>query len=280
MSERKFHLLLSPLFTATLFLLLANDFVFKSLFHNWITGKLSDFSGLFTFFLFWIAFFPHRSKVVGGMIAVSFAFWKSAWSKPLIDWVNCFAPYRVGRVTDWGDLLALIVLPGAAFYAKRYVEPATSNPLWIKVRHSMFYIVCGLSVFAFTATQFVNDRRVSVYREYEFALEKSDLVSHLHLIGLQEVRHWRSSDDIARALKLSEEDRNNYDLVLSARLCQSSVTAHITLHDKKGKTMLKLHSIRFWCNQHTPQHNEEGLQIFERSVIEKLQAKQNLEISK
>lgn len=37
--------------------------------------------------------------------------------------------------------------------------------------------------------------------------------------------------------------------------------------------VLKLKGIRFWCDQHTPQRDEEVLQIFEREVIEKLRAK-------
>lgn len=283
MSERKLHLLVSPLFVTALFLLLANDFIFKPLFHNWGTGKLSDFAGLFAFFIFWAAFFPRRNKVIGIMIATGFVFWKSAWSEPIIDWWNSFGLYQVSRITDWSDLLALVMLPGANSYARRYAESlstTTSNSLWVKARQPTLFVISALSVFAFTATQFVNDRKVSIQREYEFAMEKSDLISQLHNIGLQEVRYWRSSDDYARALNISEEDRNNYDLIPAARLCQSSMTAHVTFHDKNGKTVLKLSGIRFWCNQYTPQFNEKGLQIFERDVIEKLRAKQKPEVSK
>ncbi len=63
-NSRQLQILLSPEFLIGLLLLLMNDFVFKELFHNWLTGKLSDFAGLFIFPLFWSALFPKRKALI------------------------------------------------------------------------------------------------------------------------------------------------------------------------------------------------------------------------
>jgi len=44
-------------FVICLGLLLLNDFYLKFEYHNWLTGKLSDFCGLFIFPVFWSAIF-------------------------------------------------------------------------------------------------------------------------------------------------------------------------------------------------------------------------------
>jgi hypothetical protein len=276
MSNRQTNLLLSPAFLVALGLLLANDFVFKPLLHNWFTGKLSDFAGLFAFSIFWSAFFPRRNRIVGAVITAGFVFWKSAWSQPLIDYWNNLALYHIGRVVDATDLIALAVLPGADFYTRRCAEQQASTThhiLSIQVRRLAICLMCGLSIFAFAATKFVNDRTASVHQEYEFALAKPDLLAKLHNIGLAEIRYWRSSDELARTFHETEEDRNNYDLIPVTKFCKSSITAHVTLHERGGKTVLKLSGIRFWCDKQTPQYDEEVLQIFEQEVIEKLRAK-------
>lgn len=55
MQKRNFSILVSPGFLLCLCLLLLNDFILKSEFHNALTGKLSDFAGLFIFPLFFSA---------------------------------------------------------------------------------------------------------------------------------------------------------------------------------------------------------------------------------
>ena len=47
-----FYILLSPGFIIATVLLVVNDFFLKPVYHNWLTGKLSDFAGLFMFSLF------------------------------------------------------------------------------------------------------------------------------------------------------------------------------------------------------------------------------------
>jgi len=49
---RRPYILVSSGFLAGLSVLLVNDFVLKQIFHNWLTGKLSDLAGLFIFPMF------------------------------------------------------------------------------------------------------------------------------------------------------------------------------------------------------------------------------------
>lgn len=63
---------LNPFFLLSLALLLLNDFFLKAYFHNWITGKLSDVTGLFVFSQFFIGLFPHLRKEI--IISTAFFF--------------------------------------------------------------------------------------------------------------------------------------------------------------------------------------------------------------
>lgn len=105
-----------PLPIGALALLLANDFVLKPAFHNAVTGKLSDFAGLFLFALCGFALFPHRRKLVVALTAVGFALWKSALSQPGIDGWNALGIFPIDRVVDATDLVALLILPIAWLY--------------------------------------------------------------------------------------------------------------------------------------------------------------------
>jgi hypothetical protein len=99
--------LASPAFIAALALLVTNDFLLKPMFHNWTTGKLSDFAGLFALAIFCATFSPRRPLFIGVGITAAFAFWKSVASQPLIDWLNGFAPFPIARTVDYTDLWAL-----------------------------------------------------------------------------------------------------------------------------------------------------------------------------
>ncbi len=81
----RLRILASPLFILFLVLLLVNDFYLKGAFHNALTGKLSDFSGLFIFPIFWSAIFPKRKALIFIATALLFAFWKSEYSTGLIQ---------------------------------------------------------------------------------------------------------------------------------------------------------------------------------------------------
>lgn len=107
---------LSNGFIVGLFILFCNDFFLKEIFHNWLTGKLSDFAGLFVFAIFWAALLPRKPKIIYVAVAAFFIFWKSPLSQPLIESINTIAFLNYNRVIDWTDLIALTILPLAYWY--------------------------------------------------------------------------------------------------------------------------------------------------------------------
>jgi len=114
----------SPAFIASLALLVLNDFVLKPVFHNALTGKLSDFAGLFALTLFVATLCPSYRRVAGWAIAAAFTFWKTSYAESLIEAWNAVAPFAVGRTVDLTDLVALPMIALAVWAAPR-VEPWT-----------------------------------------------------------------------------------------------------------------------------------------------------------
>ncbi len=100
------RLLSSTGFLTGLALLLANDWLFKPVFHNGLTGKLSDFAGLFIFPLFWTALFPRHKTLIFSATAVLFVFWKTPLSQSWLDVWNSWGLWPLSRVEDAGDLWA------------------------------------------------------------------------------------------------------------------------------------------------------------------------------
>ena len=138
--------LASPALIAALVLLVTNDYFLKPMFHNWATGKLSDFAGLLALAIFCATFSPRRRLSIGVAITAAFAFWKSGLSQPLIDAFNGLAPFPVSRTVDYSDLSAVPVV-WLGLWADRAIEP------WPLPRTARL-AVGVFALFAFTATSF------------------------------------------------------------------------------------------------------------------------------
>ena len=144
--KRQYNLLLHPAFLVSLFLLLLNDISLKYEFHNSITGKLSDFCGLFAFVIFWLALIPGRKKSVIISIALFFTWWKSPLSTPFIQGWNETMPFSIARVIDYGDLFALVVLPIALKISQNHFDPK------IRYRRLFIPLVGTIALFSFCFT--------------------------------------------------------------------------------------------------------------------------------
>ena len=94
-------------FLLALGLLLANDFWLKPAFPGFITGKLSDFAGIAVVAIPLLAAFPARAWAIYIAIGGAFLWWKSPASSAFITLANDVLPWRIGRVVDYTDLLAL-----------------------------------------------------------------------------------------------------------------------------------------------------------------------------
>lgn len=151
--QRRFDLLGTPLFVASIFLLALNDFILKASFHNWVTGKLSDFAGLIGLLLFACALWPSRRWAIATIISICFVGWKSPYSQPVIDLLNCVLPLSFGRTPDYSDCIALPSVWLVCLFMPRL------NP-WT-VRRSLKTALAVLSLFLFTATSYIPVHRTT-----------------------------------------------------------------------------------------------------------------------
>ena len=181
MNKSQGNLFFHPLFLSSLALLLLNDLFFKYQFHNWLTGKLSDFAGLLVFSIFFITIFPSRKKLVLILIALLFCWWKSSLSTPLIYFLNTKSGIPINRVIDYTDLFALFILP-LALYLKpvKYKETV--------LRKCIAYIIAFISVTAFTATslprKLADNNKVQLDKYIRTKKDKTTIIKRLEEQGL------------------------------------------------------------------------------------------------
>jgi hypothetical protein len=105
MPRSRINLLLHPFFLLSLFLLIANDHWWKHSYPSALTGKISDFAGVFVFAVFLIACFRFKRIYAVMATGILFCFWKSPLSGPFVEF------FGLARVVDYTDLFALFILP-------------------------------------------------------------------------------------------------------------------------------------------------------------------------
>lgn len=128
-----------PVFLVSLLILLLNDLILKTFFHNDLTGKLSDFAGLLAFPFFWSALFPKGTKEIHIGVVLFFCFWKSPFSEAF---VNFFGFYRV---VDFSDYIALVSVFISFQLVKQEFKTFKVQPIFLK-------LIFLLSCFSFIAT--------------------------------------------------------------------------------------------------------------------------------
>ena len=172
MKRNKF-LLLNYVFVVSIILLFINDHFLKLHFHNWFTGKFSDFLGMIIFPLF-LAYIFRRLRTFSIFISfVLFIFWKSPFSEGFIDFYNHISPIAVARVVDYTDFIAFIflVIPFLLIKYDSLLQP-------FKIRKINPALVLVPSVFVMMATspppyyRFGSDGLVS-FQDYSFKMQKS-----------------------------------------------------------------------------------------------------------
>lgn len=151
-------------FLVCLTILLLNDFYLKTEYHNWLTGKLSDFCGLFIFVSLWTALFSNKKLAIYFSTALLFVIWKSPYSQSFIDFFSQ-SFYPIHRVVDVTDLVALAILPVAFYY-----KPALNTRL--KINPIPFAL---LTVFSFCATSVPEPTQV--FEQPQYLLFKSGITA-------------------------------------------------------------------------------------------------------
>lgn len=165
-------ILISFYFLLGLFILLLNDFYLKNQFHNDLTGKISDFAGLFIFPIFWTALFPKFKNVIFILTGILFVIWKSSLSQFFIDEWNYFMPFSIDRVVDYSDLIALSILPLSNYFISN-----CHSDYQIKM-NPVFPLI--LSCFAFMATS--QRQYVDINKVYTLDISKDTLQARLNRI--------------------------------------------------------------------------------------------------
>jgi hypothetical protein len=180
MRTRPYTLLLHPVFLISLALLLLNDFYLKYEFHNWLTGKLSDFAGLFVFAIFLVILFAKYRKPVFIFCILFFCWWKSPLSSSFIYFFNYHLSLPLQRVVDYTDLFALFVLP----LAYRVKPPGYSASF---IRSAVIHTVGMISLFSFCATsmprhlmyQYDRENEIHFYEQYVSSLNENEILKRL-----------------------------------------------------------------------------------------------------
>lgn len=160
-----------PLFVISLGLLLLNDFYLKYEFSNFLTGKLSDFAGLFLFPYFLSSLRIKWTKSIYFGTAVLFVFWKSPFSQEIIDWARTL---QIGfnRVIDYTDLFALTILPFSFLYFQKQLDTERKISKYLTVPLSV------ISLFAIWATTLPREKvdlNLNINEEYVIEMSKTDI---------------------------------------------------------------------------------------------------------
>lgn len=180
MKSKPYNIFLHPLFLISLFVLLLNDISLKYEFHNGLTGKLSDFTGLFVFALFFIVLIPNYKIHVLIFCGLFFIWWKSVLSSSFINVWNNLMPIPIERVIDYSDLSALLVLPLAFIVSNKSYEPV------IRYRRFWANFIGLVSLFAFCFTSppryalyYTDDNAINYYGHFETRKSEEELIRKL-----------------------------------------------------------------------------------------------------
>ncbi len=148
-SNRNPSFIVNPFFGIGIVILLVNDHLLKWQFGNWLTGKLSDFAGVFILPLFVAFLFPKLKSKASLISGLFFVCWKLPISQPLIELYNQIAPIPLTRVVDPSDFLALLILPFSQRLLLQLDHQKVNHSLAIKLG-SQLVLLC--TCFAFMAT--------------------------------------------------------------------------------------------------------------------------------
>ncbi len=212
--------ILKKYFIVSVVLLLLNDFFFKYYFHNFITGKLSDFAGLFAFPFFISIFLNKKIKEVYISVALFFIYWKSEYSQGLIT-VFHQLNFNIDRVVDYTDLIALTILPLSYKY-RLFQQKEETN---LKLRFSKI-AVCFIACFSFMATS------------------KSRIEGKVNLKSNLEVKTKNTIDQVCEKLDLEHDFENVYNCTLKIEDRNTKIFTTVILEkNQNGIINIKLDSI-------------------------------------
>ncbi|MEP6262831.1 MAG: hypothetical protein ABJ092_14740 [Gillisia sp.] len=181
--------LFRPLFLISVLLLIVNDLYLKYEYHNYLTGKLSDFAGLFAFPYFLSYFLKKRIKLVYLLTGLHFIFWKSDISQPFFDYAQSIG-IGINRTVDYMDLIALLILPLSYKY---YTDSHFS--IWHKFTRVLKPLVMAICIFSFIATTLNKEigminMRSELKADLQMDIEKAKELNILYESGQSRYTYW------------------------------------------------------------------------------------------
>ncbi|WP_337965642.1 hypothetical protein [uncultured Flavobacterium sp.] len=179
----KFELLTSELFILGILLVLVNDFYLKYAFSNAITGKLSDFAGLFIFPFFISIFLPKHALKIYISTALFFVFWKLEISTSFINYISQISNLAFYRTVDISDLIALSVLPFSYKYFKK--ESIVDKKSYFII-NSVIGTLCFFTILADSQPRQRVGKKIKSDKVYTISIRKEKLYKELnsHEAGL------------------------------------------------------------------------------------------------
>lgn len=265
------QLIISIGFLSSLCILLVNDHLLKEIFSNWITGKLSDFSGLFIFPIFWTAFFPNHRNRIYCLTALFFIWWKSPYSQEVINFWNSFSLFNIGRSIDYTDYIAISILPVSYLYLQKRAQgnPNKTKKGNYRIRLSTSYIIALIAFLSFTATSKIY--RVSYEAEesshiYIFESSKEELVKKIYEFEWENMK-WHVEEDM---LESQNSVLQIINISFPSDLCRRELEASIKVEKGEIHSIVKLLEISAHNCSIKRYGNPHLLKEFETKFIEKL----------
>ena len=251
MNAKKSTTLLSTYgFVIALLVLLANDLVLKRVAGGFVTGKLSDFAGLFVFALFWSALLPRYRTVIHWVTAAAFVWWKLPVSGQVIDFWNGWAPFAIGRTEDPTDLVALIVLVGSHWFS---ADARAQVPL-----PALRWATIPVALFSFVATTMIYVQ--SYDRTYLFRAAPADVRQSLDRLGIVQ------ADSLAASLPA---DSSGDFVVRIPTDCCGNVIATLHVAQDPVGAAVTLRQLRHGLPG-TPHDSIYFIGFFERCLVQRL----------
>ncbi len=186
MDSRKEKLLYHPIFIVSLILLILNDNFLKYEYHNWLTGKLSDFSGLIVLPIFLSLLFPKHSRFSVPISAILFSFWKLPISSDFIDFINAYSFMKLERVIDYTDFIALTILPISNWMIvsdKILLHKHRINQvLRLTILLTTFFSLCSTSINRMCTTP---EGTIYIGKQYKLKVPKDTVLSRILELGFE-----------------------------------------------------------------------------------------------
>jgi hypothetical protein len=194
----KSNLILRPVLIVSLMTLLLNDFYLKQAYPNYLTGKLSDFSGLMVFPIFMVSLFPKSKKWISIATGILFIIWKTPYVSPLIASINDYLPFSIHRVVDYSDYWALLVIPVMHWVTNQDDTEIGENDLFLKVARTGLAAVCFFAICA-TSVAPVELPKGTVYIGEKYTIKKSrdETIKMIKSLGYNVEYHEYSNDSLA-----------------------------------------------------------------------------------